>query len=188
VTAGTDALASGIRAWLTEIGADPAICDETARTPERVAKSLSEFTTGYDVDVPLILSVTFDVPNDGMIIVTDVPFVSMCAHHLLPFEGTASIAYLPEPGARIVGLSKLARTLDAYARRLQTQENISTQVTAALDANLKTLGSACVLSASHSCMAHRGVRKPGSRMVTSSLTGKFRSPEIRAEFLSLISR
>lgn len=181
-------LAAGIRAFLATLGVDPA-GDDVAATPGRVARALREMTAGYGEDPAVHLATTFQVPSDGMVIVRDVPFVSLCAHHLLPFEGTAAIAYLPAPGAPVVGLSKLSRVLDVYARRLQTQEQIGVQVTTALDAYLETAGSACVLEATHSCMAHRGVRKPGARMVTSSLTGAFRAqPEVRAEFLALIGR
>jgi GTP cyclohydrolase IA len=181
------ALEHGVRTFLKDIGLDPT-ADDLVNTPGRVAKAWAEMTSGYAQDPSAILTTTFDVPTDGMVIVTGVPFVSLCAHHLLPFEGYADIAYLPSPGARVAGLSKLARLLDCYAMRLQTQEQISTQVTTALDKYLSTDGSACVLTATHGCMAHRGVRKPGSRMVTSSLTGHFRTHEVRQEFLALISR
>lgn len=178
--------AAGLRGILRDLGVDPT-GDDVADTPARVLRALREMTAGYGEDPAEHLARTFQVEaGDGMVIVRDVPFTSLCAHHLLPFAGTAAIAYLPAAGARVVGLSKLARVLDVYARRLQTQEAIGVQVTSAIDAHLDTLGAACVLTASHGCMAHRGVRKPGATMVTSSLTGAFRiDAAVRAEFLAL---
>lgn len=176
----------GLRGLLATLGVDP---DDPALvdTPARVMRALTEMTDGYRQDPSHLLARTFPVDGaESMILVRGVPFESLCAHHLLPFAGTAAIAYIPTPGAPVVGLSKLARVLDVYARRLQTQEHITSQVTAALDTHLDSLGSACVLAATHGCMAHRGVRKPGSVMVTSSLTGVFlHDPAARAEFMAL---
>lgn len=181
-----DLFVNGLRAVLARLGIDPddpAVID----TPGRVLRALAEMTAGYRDDPARHLERTFPVDGaDSMVIVRDVPFESLCAHHLLPFAGTAAIAYIPRPGAPVVGLSKLARVLDVYARRLQTQEQIGVQVTHALDKHLDSVGSACVLAATHGCMAHRGVRKPGAVMVTSSLTGRFLDDSAtRAEFLSL---
>lgn len=177
---------AGLRGVLAGLGLDP---DEDAvkDTPDRVLRALREMTSGYGVDVEAVLSRTFEMPHaDEMVILSKIPFVSLCAHHLLPFHGHGTVAYIPAPGARLVGLSKLARVLDAYARRLTSQEVITAQVTGALDRHLNTQGSACVLVATHGCMAHRGVMKPGAEMVTSSLTGAFRAnPETRAEFMAL---
>jgi GTP cyclohydrolase I len=175
------AFAAGLRGWFTSRGLDPdspALVD----TPERVLRALTEMTAGYDEDVAAILSRTFPVEHAGTpILVTGVPFTSLCAHHLLPFTGTADIAYQPAPGARVAGLSKLPRVLDAYARRLQTQEELTQQVTTALDFHLSSSGSACVIRSEHGCLAHRGARKPGAIMVTTSYTGVFLTdPEARA--------
>lgn len=178
--------AAGLRALIAALGVDPDGGD-VADTPARWVRALREMTEGYGQDPGEFLARQFEMDHaDTMIAVTGVPFTSLCAHHLLPFTGTAAIAYLPAPGAPVVGLSKLPRVLDVYAKRLQAQEQITVQVTTALDTHLQTLGSACVLRAVHGCMAHRGVRKAGAAMVTSSLTGVFRDqPATRAEFLAL---
>ena len=177
---------AGLRAVLRGLGVDPDGPD-VADTPDRVLRALREMAKGYGEDPAVHLARTFPVDGaDGMVLVRDVPFESLCAHHLLPFSGRAAIAYIPAAGQPVVGLSKLARVLDVYAHRLQTQEQIGVQVTAALDEHLAPLGSACVLVAQHGCMAHRGVRKAGASMVTSSLTGVFRNdPAARAEFMAL---
>lgn len=179
-------LQTGIRSWLAERGLDPE--DPGVRdTPDRVLRAWNELTAGYAEDPEAVLARTFPVERgDGMIAVTDIPFTSICEHHLMPFTGTAIIAYLPIAGAPVVGLSKLPRLLDVYARRLQVQERLTWQVTDALDAYLKTDGSACVVRAEHGCMTQRGVRKAGAVMVTSSFTGRFQTDaEVRASFLAL---
>lgn len=182
---GAQAFTAGVRAWLIGRGLDPD--SEALRgTPTRLFKALTELTAGYEEDPAQLLSTTFDVVrSDEMIVVTGVPFTSLCEHHLLPFTGTATIAYLPAPGAAVAGLSKLPRVLDAYARRLQVQEQLTRQVTSALDTYLLTNGSACVIRAVHGCLAHRGARKPGSVMVTSSYTGRFQTDvHTRTELLA----
>lgn len=176
----------GLRGLLATLGVDPD--DPAVRdTPGRVVRALQEMTAGYGLDPAVPLARTFPVDGaDQMVILRACPFESVCAHHLLPFTGTAAVAYVPRPGAPVVGLSKLARVLDIYTRRLQTQEQIGVQVTAALDKHLESAGAACVLAATHGCMAHRGVRKAGAVMVTSSLTGVFlKDPATRAEFMAL---
>ena len=182
----TTALATGIRTWLTNRGLDP---DEPnlADTPARVERAWTELTSGYEQDPEAVLERTFPVDrSDGMIAVTGVPFTSMCAHHLMPFTGTATIAYLPVAGAPVVGLSKLPRLLDVYAHRLQAQEQLTHQVTEALDLFLKTEGSACIVRAEHGCMTQRGIRKPGAAMVTTAVTGPFAAdPELRAQLWDL---
>lgn len=171
----------GVRAWLVGRGLDPD-SPNLVDTPARVLRALEEMTAGYDEDPAQILARTFPVDHSGTpVLVTGVPFTSLCAHHLLPFTGTADIAYQPAPGAPVAGLSKLPRVLDAYARRLQTQEELTHQVVTALDTHLKTLGSACVIRSEHGCLAHRGARKPGAVMVTTAYTGIFHDdPEARA--------
>lgn len=174
----------GIRWLLRHVGEDHER-EGLQDTPKRVTKAYREMTEGYRADIDKILGVTFDVGNvDEMVVVKDLDFVSVCEHHLLPFTGTASVAYIPKD--RVVGLSKIGRLLDAYSRRLQVQERLTTQITTALDKYLDTQGSAALITAHHSCMGCRGVRKAGAKMVTSSLTGEFRKPEVRAEFLALV--
>lgn len=158
-------------------------------TPARVVRAYEELTKGEHEDAGLILSRTFDPPPGGydeMIILSGIDYVAVCEHHLLPFPGVAVVAYLPTPGAPVVGLSKLARVVDVYARRLTMQEKITVEVTAALDRFLNTQGSACILRSRHQCMTIRGVHKQDGTMITSSMTGKFRdTPEARAELLAL---
>jgi GTP cyclohydrolase IA len=177
----------GLRAWLAANNLDP-FHPSLVDTPARVLRALAEMTAGYTDDPAVHLARTFPVQYDGgPIVVTGVPFTSLCAHHLLPFTGTADIAYQPAPGAPVAGLSKLPRVLDVYAKRLQTQEELTTQVTAALDEHLGAAGSACVIRSEHGCLAHRGARKPGSVMVTASYTGQFlNDPQARHELQTLM--
>ncbi|HEX9428422.1 MAG TPA: GTP cyclohydrolase I [Candidatus Polarisedimenticolia bacterium] len=159
---------------------------ELDRTPSRVADAWSgEILSGYRADPARILGRPFRAPQRGMVVVRDIPFVSVCVHHLLPFHGTASAAYLPD--GRLVGLSKIARVIDALSRRLQLQERLTGQVVEALAAGaLAPLGVACRMEAEHLCMTVRGTRKRGSRVVTTAYAGSFsRSPALRAEFLRL---
>lgn len=161
----------GLRKWLESKGIDPN-SDDLRDTSTRVLRMYEEFTAGYALDPKDILARNFNIHrSDEPIIVSGVDFVSTCAHHLLPFHGIAMIAYAPSPGAPVVGLSKLPRLLDIYARRLQTQETLTRQVTDALDHHLDTAGTACVIRATHGCLAHRGAFKPGTVMTTASYTG-----------------
>ena len=155
------------------------------RTPERFAAAWSEeILSGYRANPDRILGAGFASRDHGMVVVRDIPFVSICVHHLLPFHGTAHVAYLP--GDRIVGLSKVARLVDALARRLQLQERLTRQVSAAIAAALAPEGVACRMEAQHLCMTLRGARATGTRVVTTSFTGSFeRRPQLRAEFLRL---
>lgn len=172
----------GIVRLLEYIGENPAR-DGLTDTPERVLKAMKELTQGYTADIASILSVSFDVQYDEMVIVRDMPFVSLCEHHMLPFTGTATIAYIPKD--RVVGLSKLARLLDAFSQRLQVQERMTMQIADAMEEHLQPLGTGVVIHGNHSCMACRGVKKHGE-MVTSALRGVLRTkPDARAEFLSL---
>ena len=152
-------------------------------TPKRVIRSYAELFGGYQQSPESVMTV-FDQPYDEMVVLKGLEFQSTCEHHMLPFVGVAHIAYVPKD--RVIGVSKLARLLDIYAKRLQIQERICQQVTAALDQFLEPLGSACVLDAKHMCMSCRGVRKQDSSMITSSLTGVFREATVRAEFFSMI--
>jgi len=151
-------------------------------------KSMEFLTRGYAMDAKTVLhDALFDVDYDEMVIVKDVEFFSLCEHHLLPFFGKAHVAYLPR--GRIVGLSKIPRIVEMFARRLQVQERLTTQVAQALDEALDPYGVAVVIEASHLCMMMRGVEKQNSRAVTSALTGAFQNdPKCRGEFLDLLGR
>jgi GTP cyclohydrolase I len=174
-----------VRTLLKMIGEDPDR-DGLVDTPARVVKAWKEMTAGYHIDPAELLSTKFDQSYDEMVLIKDYPFVSLCEHHVLPFAGFAKVAYIPgRPQGGVVGLSKLGRLVDCYARRLQIQERLTSQIGHAIDQYLVPYGAAVVLEATHECMAHRGVNKTGS-MVTSYLSGVFRdSPSARAEFHSL---
>lgn len=179
-------LMKGVELFLLGLGLDP-LDQHLKRTPERVAKAWIEtFASGYqytDDDIKKMLSVEFKDKYDSMVVVKDIPFVSHCAHHLVPFQGTAKIGYVPK--GKIVGLSKLARVLDVFAHRLQVQERLTEQVAETLDKYIQPEGVGVVLTGSHMCMTSRGVKKPGSIMITSCLLGKMRSnAAMRAEFLN----
>lgn len=175
---------SGVSMLLAHIGEDPRR-EGLRDTPKRVVKAWREMTEGYKQDPKEILAKVFkQESSDSMIVVRAVPFVSMCEHHCLPFTGHATVAYIPRVGAGVVGLSKLARLVHCFARRLQVQERMTRQIVDALNDNLEPLGAACVIEAQHSCMALRGVRASAS-MVTSELRGVFLEPVVRQEFLAL---
>ncbi len=155
------------------------------KTPERVARMYAELLGGMHEDPKKHLGSVFTENYDEIVLLRDIPFYSICEHHLLPFIGSAHVAYLPS-GA-ILGVSKLARIVDCFARRLQTQERLTYQIADFIMSNLKPRGVAVVLEASHSCMTIRGIKKPGSVMVTSALRGIFRKdPKSRSEVLSLM--
>jgi GTP cyclohydrolase I len=157
-----------------------------ADTPARVVRALAELTEGYQAEPADLLARVFPDEYDELVVVTGIDFTSLCEHHLLAFTGTATVAYLPAPGQGVVGLSKLARLVECYARRLQVQERLTTQIADAMNEHLQPLGVGVVLRARHSCMGCRGVRKPRATMVTSALRGALRDqPETRAEFLAL---
>ena len=157
---------------IAEIGEDPER-DGLRATPRRVAEAWRDFTVGYDVDVERLLSEgVFEERHDGMILVKDIEFYSVCEHHLVPFFGRCHVAYLPDK--RIVGLSKMARVVDVFARRLQVQERMTDEIATAIDRSLKPRGVAVVVEAQHLCMMMRGVEKHASSAVTSTMLGKFR--------------
>jgi GTP cyclohydrolase IA len=182
---GADAAANAVADLLQALGVPRD--EHTADTPGRVARSLRELLTGYDADPSRHLLRTFPGPPDGALIaLRGLRFTSLCAHHLLPFTGVATVAYVPTDGTPIVGLSKLARVLAGYAARLQTQELLGAQVVTALEERLDTQAAGCVITAHHACMGIRGVRQPDAVMTTSSLGGAFRvDPAARAELMSL---
>jgi GTP cyclohydrolase I len=156
-------------------------------TPKRVVKAYSEFYAGYEQDAGHILSRTFKEVEgyDEMIVLRDIQFNSHCEHHMVPFTGVVHIAYIPD--SKVVGLSKLARLVDVYAKRLQIQEKFTAQIANTLTENLKPRGVAVVVQATHMCMTMRGVHKPDGEMQTSHLTGLFRSdPRTRQEFFSML--
>ena len=173
------------RAILELIGEDPER-EGLRETPLRVAKSIQFLTQGYDHDPKeILLSAKFKEDYREMVIVKDIDIFSMCEHHMIPFIGKAHVAYIPN--GYITGLSKIARVVEAYARRLQVQERLTTQIKEAIQETLNPLGVAVVIEARHLCMAMRGVQKQNSVTTTSDFTGAFERPETRAEFISLIS-
>jgi len=175
-----------VRRLLELLGEDPER-EGLVDTPDRVWRMLQEVTSGRAVDVDVLLERTFPCKHDEMIVLRGIEFSSTCEHHLMPFVGTATVGYIPDAGGegRVLGLSKLARVVDAFARRLQLQEQLTDQIATAIDGALKPLGVGVVLRAHHGCMGCRGVRKPGAEMVTSRLIGKVREGAVRGEFLAL---
>jgi GTP cyclohydrolase I len=169
---------------LAMIGEDPDR-EGLQRTPERVAKAMAWLTRGYQDDVKsLVGNAIFEEPHENMVMVRDIELYSLCEHHLLPFFGRAHIAYVP--AGRIVGLSKLPRIVDMFARRLQVQERLTEEIAAAIEDVLQPRGVGVVIEAAHLCMMMRGVEKQSSKTITSALRGIFRSdPRTREEFLSL---
>lgn len=177
---------AAVRELLVAIGEDPDR-DGLRDTPERVARAYKEIFAGMRHDPQEALSRTFEVDHDEMILVKDIELWSMCEHHLVPFTGVAHVGYIPAEDGRVVGLSKLARLVDVYARRPQVQERLTTQVADALIETLRPLGVIVQLEAEHLCMTMRGVRKPGAKTVTSAVRGQLRDPATRAEAMALIT-
>jgi GTP cyclohydrolase I len=174
-----------VREILLAVGENPDR-EGLAQTPRRVAKSYSELMSGLRQDPRVHLQTVFHERYDEVVLLRDIEFHSLCEHHLLPFTGRAHVAYLPD--GKVVGLSKLARLVEGYARRPQVQERLTTQIADALMSELNPIGAVCVIEAVHTCMTIRGIRKPGSTMVTSALRGIFKdNPSSRHEILSLIS-
>jgi GTP cyclohydrolase I len=174
-----------VTTMLKELGEDPGR-DGLERTPLRVAKSLRFLTSGYEQDPLRVLNgALFEVTYDEMVIVKDIEFYSLCEHHLLPFFGRAHIAYIPN--GKVVGLSKIPRLVDLYARRLQVQERLTTNIADALEKILEPKGVAVVVEAVHLCMMMRGVQQQNSSAVTSSMRGAFENdPKTRSEFMDLL--
>lgn len=172
-----------VRTLITYVGEDPDR-EGLRDTPRRVAAAWSEMTVGYGVDIAALLAVQFTEPCDELILVTGIEFTSLCEHHVLPFTGIASVGYIPNRS--IVGLSKLARLVEAFALRLQVQERMTREIAEAIETHVAPLGVGVVVRARHSCMGCRGIKKPTASMVTSSMLGVLRTnAEARAEFLAL---
>lgn len=182
-----DRIARAVREILEAIGEDPDR-DGLQRTPRRVAAMYAELFSGLTEDPAHHLEVTFAAGHDEMIMVRDIPLYSLCEHHLVPFRGWASVAYIPGPDGRITGLSKVARLVEGFAHRPQVQERLTTQIADAIVEVLRPEGAFVVIEAEHLCMSMRGVKKPGSVTVTSAVRGLFRdSAATRAEAMSLLS-
>lgn len=178
---------AAVRELLAAIGEDPDR-EGLIDTPGRVARSFAELLNGYREDPAHHLDRQFTIDHEEMVIVRDIPFSSMCEHHLLPFMGKAHVAYLPGPSGKVTGLSKLARLVDGYARRLQVQERLTGQIADAMMARLHARGALVVMEAEHLCMTIRGAMKPGSMTTTSAVRGSLTDQTTRAEALTLLGR
>ena len=175
-----------VTAIIKAIGEDPQR-EGLVDTPQRVAEMYAELFMGLNMDPREELTVGFEEGHHEMVILRDIPFYSMCEHHLLPFYGTAHIGYIPNANGRVVGASKLARVVETIARRLQLQERMTSQIADAIVDGIKPDGVAIVIQAEHLCMVMRGIKKPGSTIVTSAVRGSFQSKsKTRAEFFSLL--
>ena len=173
-----------VREILLSVGEDPER-EGLRKTPNRVARAYAELMSGLQEDPRAHLRTVFHERYDEIVLLRDIEFHSLCEHHLLPFTGRAHVAYLPD--GKVVGLSKLARLVEGYARRPQVQERLTTQIADALMEELNPMGAACVIEAVHTCMTIRGAKKHGSTMVTSALRGIFKeNPSSRAEILALM--
>jgi GTP cyclohydrolase I len=176
---------AAVRQLLIAIGENPDR-DGLRDTPARVARAYAEMFAGLRQTPEEVLTTTFDAGHDEMVIVRDIELYSTCEHHLVPFHGVAHIGYIPNANGRITGLSKLARLVDVFAKRPQVQERLTTQVADSLVRILEPRGAIVVMECEHLCMSMRGVRKPGSRTITSAVRGSLRDPASRAEAMSLI--
>ncbi|MBO0595445.1 GTP cyclohydrolase I FolE [Nesterenkonia sp. E16_7] len=176
---------AAVREILLAVGEDPER-EGLKGTPARVARAYEEAFLGLREDPAELMSTTFDIGHEELVLVRDVPFYSTCEHHLVPFFGHAHIGYIPSPEGRVTGLSKLARLVDIFAKRPQVQEQLTTQVVDALVQHLTPGGAMVVVEAEHLCMSMRGVSKPGARTITSAVRGQLRDPATRAEAMSLM--
>ncbi|MCC6315030.1 MAG: GTP cyclohydrolase I FolE [Thermomicrobiales bacterium] len=173
-----------VREILLALGEDPER-EGLRRTPRRVAESYAELFCGLREDPRRHLEVTFDEGHKELVVLRDIPFASLCEHHLLPFTGVAHVGYIPQ--GRVVGLSKLARLVEGYARRPQVQERLTSEIADALMETVQPDGCGVVIEATHTCMTIRGVQKPGATMITSAMRGGFRRrPATRAEFFAIV--
>ncbi len=180
-----DRAQAAIRELLIAVGEDPDR-EGLRETPARVARAYEELLVGMRKTPQEVLTTTFEAGHDEMVLVKDIELWSMCEHHLVPFTGVAHIGYIPNENGRITGLSKLARLVDVYSRRPQVQERLTTQIADALIDILEAKGAIVVIEAEHLCMTMRGVRKPGSRTITSAIRGIMHNQATRSEAMSLI--
>lgn len=177
--------AAAVRELLIAVGEDPDR-EGLLETPGRVARSYREIFAGLFQEARDVLTTTFDLGHDEMVLVKDIEVFSTCEHHLVPFRGVAHVGYIPATSGKITGLSKLARLVDVYARRPQVQERLTTQIAEALMEILEPRGVIVVIECEHMCMSMRGIRKPGAKTLTSAVRGQLRDPATRAEAMSLI--
>ncbi|MFH1652412.1 MAG: GTP cyclohydrolase I FolE [Chloroflexota bacterium] len=181
-----ESINKAVKEIIVAIGEDPRR-EGLRGTPERVAEMYTELFDGLGKDPKAELTVGFELGHREMVVLKDIPFYSMCEHHLLPFYGVAHVGYIPNEAGRIVGISKLARVVEIIARRPQVQERLTTEIADAIDVGIKPAGVAVVVQAEHLCMVMRGIKKPGSNVITSAIRGAFRKKSAsRAEFFSLI--
>ena len=176
---------AAVRELLIAVGEDPDR-EGLQDTPARVARAYAELLAGMRLRAEDVLTTTFDAGHEEMILVRDIELWSMCEHHLVPFTGVAHVGYIPNRSGRITGLSKLARLVDVYAKRPQVQERLTSQIADAMMSILEASGAIVVIEAEHLCMTMRGVRKPGSKTVTSAVRGSMHKAATRAEAMSLI--
>ncbi|MEU9029640.1 GTP cyclohydrolase I FolE [Streptomyces sp. NPDC048383] len=176
---------AAVRELLIAVGEDPDR-EGLLETPARVARAYREILAGLRQSPEEVLTTTFDIGHDEMVLVKDIEIVSLCEHHLLPFHGVAHVGYIPAESGKITGLSKLARLVDVFARRPQVQERLTTQIADSLMSILEARGAIVVIEAEHMCMSVRGIRKPGAKTLTSAVRGQLRDPATRSEAMSLI--
>jgi GTP cyclohydrolase I len=176
---------NAVRELLIAVGEDPDR-EGLRETPARVARAYRELLAGQKQEPEHVLTTTFDLGHDEMILVKDIEIVSLCEHHMLPFHGVAHVGYIPAESGKITGLSKLARLVEVFARRLQVQERLTTQIADSLVRILEARGVIVVIEAEHMCMSVRGIRKPGAKTTTSAVRGQLRDATTRAEAMSLI--
>jgi GTP cyclohydrolase I len=177
---------AAVRELLLAVGEDPDR-DGLKETPARVARAYAEMFAGLHQEPREVLTTTFELEHDELVLVRDIEVFSVCEHHLVPFHGVAHVGYIPSADGRVAGLSKIARLVDLYARRPQLQERMTTQVADAMTEVVGARGVLVVIDCEHLCMSMRGVRKVGSRTVTSAVRGQLRNPATRAEAMSLIN-
>ncbi|MEV7176709.1 GTP cyclohydrolase I FolE [Kitasatospora sp. NPDC093679] len=177
---------NAVRELLIAVGEDPDR-EGLLETPARVARAYKEIFAGLWQQPEDVLTTTFDIGHDEMVLVKDIEVFSTCEHHLVPFRGVAHVGYIPATTGKITGLSKLARLVDVYARRPQVQERLTSQVADALMTILEPRGAIVVIECEHMCMSMRGIRKPGAKTITSAVRGQLRDPATRAEAMSLIA-
>ncbi|MFD7030353.1 GTP cyclohydrolase I FolE [Streptomyces sp. NPDC059917] len=176
---------AAVRELLLAVGENPDR-EGLLETPARVARAYREILAGLWQEPEDVLTTTFDLGHDEMVLVKDIEIVSLCEHHLLPFHGVAHVGYIPAESGKITGLSKLARLVEVYARRPQVQERLTTQIADSLMRILEARGAIVVIEAEHMCMSVRGIRKPGAKTLTSAVRGQLRDPATRGEAMSLI--